>query len=86
MELIETKAENSHHNVAKLFARGAMPKGQLIDAKSAETCMLLEIIGKMAEVHSLLLNRLNIWNDLEGLALVSLQETSQIAQDSTMSR
>ena len=43
MELIETMAENSHLNLAKPFGRGAMPKGQLIDAKSAETRMLLEI-------------------------------------------
>ena len=27
MELIETLAENSHHNAAKLFGRGVMPKG-----------------------------------------------------------
>ena len=31
MELIETVAENSHHNVEKPFGRGAMPK--TIDAK-----------------------------------------------------
>ena len=37
MELIEMVVENSHHNAAKLFRRGAMPKGQLIDAKSTET-------------------------------------------------
>ena len=44
MELIETVAENSHHNAAKPFGRGAMPK--TIDAKSAETGMLLEKIDK----------------------------------------
>ena len=48
MELIETVAENSHHNTAKPFGRGVMPK--MIDAKSAETGMLLERIHKMAEV------------------------------------
>ena len=42
MELIETVGENSHHNASKLLERGAMPKGQMIDAKSAETGMLLE--------------------------------------------
>ena len=31
MELIETVAENSHHNVTKPFGRGAMPK--TVDAK-----------------------------------------------------
>ena len=45
MELIETVAENSHHNVAKLFERRAMPKGQLIDAKSVEMGMPLERIN-----------------------------------------
>ena len=34
MELIKTVAENSHHNSAKPFRRGAMPKAGLIDAKS----------------------------------------------------
>ena len=43
-------AENSHHNAAKPFERGTMPKGQMIDAKSAEMGMLLERMDKMAEV------------------------------------
>ena len=50
MELIETVAENSHHNVDKPFGKGAMSKGQLIDAKSAEAGMLLERINKMVKV------------------------------------
>ena len=50
MELIKTVAENSHHNAAKPFGRGAMPKGQMIDAKSAKMRMLLERIDKMVEV------------------------------------
>ena len=57
MELIETVAENSHHNAAKPFGRGATPKGGLIDAKTVETCTLLEKIDKMAEVQNLLLER-----------------------------
>ena len=48
MELIETVAENSHHNAAKPFGRGSMLK--MIDAKSAETGMLLERIDKMSKV------------------------------------
>ena len=44
MELIETVTENSHQNVAKPFGRGAMPKGQMIETKSAKTGMLLERI------------------------------------------
>ena len=74
MELIETVAENSHHNAAKTFERGGKSKGQMIDAKSAKTGILLERIDKMAEVQNLLLDRLNIRNGFEGLAPVSLQE------------
>ena len=74
MELIETVAENSHHNVAKPFGRGAMPKS--INAKSEETEILLERIDKMTEVQNLLLNRLNIRNGSEGLGPVSLQDAS----------
>ena len=77
MELIETVAENSHHNAAKPFGRGAMPK--TIEAKSAETGMFLERIDKMGEVQNLLLNQLNISNGSEGLAPVSLQEASPCA-------
>ena len=73
MELIETVAEISHHNAAKPFGRGAVPKGGLIDAKSVETGMLLEKIDKMAEVHNLLLDRFHIRNGLAGLAPVALQ-------------
>ena len=51
--LIETMVENSHHNAAKPFRRGAVPKGQIIDAKSVETGMLLERIDKMAKVQNL---------------------------------
>ena len=77
MELIETVAENSHHNAEKPFGRGAMPKS--IDAKSVEAAMLLERMDKMAEVQNLLLDRLNIRNGSEGLAPVSLQEVSPCA-------
>ena len=48
MELIKTVAENSHHNAAKPFGRGDMPKS--MDAKSAETGMLLKRMDKMAEI------------------------------------
>ena len=50
IELIETVADNSQHNTVKPFGRGAMPKGQLIGAKSVETGMLLEKIDKMVGV------------------------------------
>ena len=79
MELIETVAENSHHNAAKPFGPGATPKGGLIDAKSVETGMLLEKIDKMAEVQNLLLYMFHIRNGSEGLAPVALQEASPCA-------
>ena len=56
MELIKTVAQNSHHNGVKPLKRGAMPKEQLINAKSLEAGMLLERIKKMAEVQNLLLD------------------------------
>ena len=84
MELIETVAENSHHNTEKLFGRGATPKGGLIDAKSLETSMLLEKIDKMAEVQNLQLDRFHIRNGSEGLAPVALQEASPCAHCSRL--
>ena len=77
MELMEKVAENSHHSAAKPFGRGAMPK--MINAKSAETGMLLERLDKMAEVQNLILDRLNISNGSEGLAPISLQEALSCA-------
>ena len=58
--------------------RGVMPKGQMIDTKSAETRMLLKSIDKMVEVQNILLDQLNIRNS-SGLAPVSLQEASSCA-------
>ena len=72
MEPIKRVAENSHHNTAKPFGRGAMTK--TIDAKFAKTGMLLERIDKMTEFQNLLLDRLNIRNGSKGPAPVSLQE------------
>ena len=51
----------------------------MIDAKSAETGMLLERIDKIAEVYNLLLDRVNIRNGSEGLTPISLQEVSSCA-------
>ena len=76
MELIETVAENSHHNAAKPFGRGAMSKA--INTKLAEMG-ILERIDKMVEVQNLLLDRLNIRNGSEGLTPISLQEASPCA-------
>ena len=84
MELIKTVAENSHHNVAKPFRRGATLKRGLIDAKSVETGMLLEKIDKMAEVENLLLDQFHICNGSKELAPVALQEASLCAHCSRL--
>ena len=84
MELMKTVAENSHHNAAKLFGRGATPKGGLIDAKLVETGMLLEKIDKMAEVQNLLLDRFHIRNGSEGFAHVTLHKASPCARCSRL--
>ena len=76
IELTKTVAENSHHNAAKPFERGATPKGGLINAKSIETGMLLEKIDKLVEVQNLLLDRFHIRNGSKGLAPLTLQEVS----------
>ena len=51
-KLIETLVENSHHNAAKPFGKGALPKGQLINAKSAQMGMLLERIQNGGSLES----------------------------------
>ena len=56
MESNQTVVENSLHIVAKPIERGATLKGQLINAKSVETGMLLEKIKKFIEVKFLLLD------------------------------
>ena len=84
MDLIEIVAENSHHNAAKPFGRGATPKGGLIDAKLVEMGMLLEKIDKMAEVQNLLLDRFHVCNRSEGRAPVALQEASPCAHCSRL--
>ena len=84
LELIETVAENSHHNAEKPFERGAMLKGGLIDAKSIETGMLLEKIDKMAKIQNLLLDRFHIRNGSEGLVPVVLQGASPYAHCSRL--
>ena len=50
LELIELVAENSHHHAAKSFeGRSAPVKGGMLDAKAAETYMLLDKIEKLME-------------------------------------
>ena len=61
LELIELVAENSHHHVAKSFrGRSAPAKGGMLDAKAAETCMLLDKIEKLTEAQNLIMDSLKI--------------------------
>ena len=85
MELIETVAENSHHNAAKPFGRCAMAK--MIDVKSAERGMPFKRISKMMDVENLLLDGLNIWNSFKRLAPAHFKRCRRvpIAQDSITS-
>ena len=50
LELIELVVENSHHHAAKSFGGWSAPaKGGILDAKAAETYMLLDKIEKLTE-------------------------------------
>ena len=50
LKLIKVVAENSHHHAAKSFrGRSALAKGGILDAKAAETVMLLDKIEKLTE-------------------------------------
>ena len=88
IKLMETVAENNHHNVAKPFERGATPKGGLIDAKSVETGILLEKIDKMAEAHTFYWIDSTSKTDLKDLHLWLYKKCrhAPIALDSTISR
>ena len=72
LELIELVAENSHHHAAKSFGgRSAPAKGGMLDAKAAETGMLLDKIEKLTEAQNLIMDLLKIRPGSDGLALVS---------------
>ena len=69
--------ENSHHHVAKSFGgRSALAKGGMLDAKAAETCMLLDKIEKLTEAQNLIMDSLKIRLGSDGLTLVSLIDVS----------
>ena len=71
LELIKLVAENSHHHADKSF-RGlsARAKGGMLDAKAAETCMVLDKIEKLTEAQNLIMDSLKIQPGSDGLALV----------------
>ena len=72
LELIELAVENSHHHAAKSFGgRSAPAKGGMLDAKAAETGMLLDKIEKLTEAQNLIMDSLKIQPSSDGLAPVS---------------
>ena len=72
LELIELVAENSHHHAAKSFrGRSAPAKGRMLDAKAAETGMLLDKIEKLTEAQNLIMDSLKVRPGSDGLAPVS---------------
>ena len=77
LELIELVAENSHHHAAKSFrGRSAPAKGGMLDAKVAETCMLLDKIEKLTEAQNLIMDSLKFRPGSDGLAPVSHVDVS----------
>ena len=61
LELIELVAENSRHHATKSFGgRSAPAKGGMLDAKAAETGMLLYKIEKLTEAKNLIMDSLKI--------------------------
>ena len=77
LELIELVAENSHHHVAKSFGgRSAPAKGGILDAKAAETGMLLDKIEKLTEAQNLIMDSLKVRPGSDGLAPVSYVDVS----------
>ena len=77
LELIELVAENGHHHVAKSFGgRSAPAKGGMLDAKAAETGMLLDKIEKLTEAQNLIMDLLKTRPGSDGLAPVSHVDVS----------
>ena len=72
LELIELVAENSHHHAAKSFGGRSSPaKAGMLDAKAAETGMLLDKIEKLTEAQNLIMDSLKVRPGSDGLAPVS---------------
>ena len=77
LELIKLVAENSHHHAAKSFGRRSAPaKGVMLDAKAAETSMLLDKIEKLTEEQNLIMDLLKIRSGSDGLAPASQIDVS----------
>ena len=61
LELIELVVENSYHHAVKSFEGRSTPaKGGMLDAKAAETGMLLDKIEKLTEAQNLIMDSLKI--------------------------
>ena len=72
LEMIELVGENSHHHAAKSFGgRSAPAKEGTLDAKAAETGMLLDKIEKLTEAQNLIMDSLKLRSGSDCLAPVS---------------
>ena len=77
LKLIELVAENSHHHAAKSFGGWSAPtKGGILNAKAAETAMILDKIEKLTEAQNLIMDSLKIRPGFDGLAPVSHVDVS----------
>ena len=84
LELIELVAKNSHHHAAKSFGGQSAPtKGGMLDAKAAETGMLLDKIEKLTEAQNLILDSLKVRPGSDGLAPVSHVDVSPCSHRSS---
>ena len=84
LELIELVAENSHHHAAISFGGRSIPaKGGMLDAKAAETSMLLDKIEKLTEAQNLIMDSLKIRLGSNGLAPVSHVDISSCSHCSS---
>ena len=72
LELIQLVAENSHYHAAKSFGGWSAPaNGGMLDAKAAETGMLLDKIKKLTEAQNLIMDSFKVRPGSDGLAPVS---------------
>ena len=77
LKFIKLVAKNSHHHAAKSFGgRSAPAKGGMLDAKAAETGMLLDKIEKLTEAQNLIMDSLKIQPSSDGPAPVSHVDVS----------
>ena len=84
LELIDLVAENNHHHAAKSFRGWSAPaKGGMLDAKAAETGMLLDKIEKLTKAQNLIMDSLKVRPGSDSLAPVSHVDVSSCSHCSS---